>query len=616
MKALYRSGVCALALMAGTAAMQFEPAVLRDLVVDTGAQQVSVGAVRTSLWSAAFAQSSDTFSVENVRFTWGAFTYEAKRIDFTGVSLARSEIEGLLSSGSEPFAERLARINAKQVVIPEIKVIQKLGSETQTILYRNGTLTNIVAGKVGSLVIETTAIEETGGKGSTLISYGRTSVSDLDLPAFARLYETKDASAPLSKLHGEFSIEKIDVTDSADDFNAQIARVNGRDIMARPTKDSWNGTLALLKELSEKEETSSEDETRLLLTAADILGAFDAGFIEATGITLKGDGQNNKETGSIARIAYTGATGSQAAETRVEGIDFADEDSRLKIGAVSLTGFSIAPTLNGLKALGDKPLKDLDQADIRSLIPTLGTLRITDLDIEAPATDDNPDELVRIVMGLVAITADKPVNGIPTNIRFEQRNVSTALPDNSSDEFTQQLQALGYKSLDGSATIAATWNEATNEIAITEFSMDGKDMGSVRLTGLIGNVSPDLFSPDEGTASAALLSSKAKSATIVVENRGLFERYLDVAAKEQGASPDALKALYAGATPLVISSMLGNSENAQTLGKAVARFIEKPGSLTIEAQTKSASGFGIMDYMLASNPKAALDKLKITAKAE
>lgn len=616
MKLLHRSGVCALALMAGTAAMQFEPIVLRDLAFGSGTQHVAIGAVKTSLWSAALAQSSDSFALENVRFTWGTFTYEAKRIEFPGVSVARQELETLFSSNSVSLADRLARIDAKQVIIPELKATQKLGKGTQTILYRNATLSDIVRGKVGSTVIEATAMEEAGEKGPTLVSYGRTTVSDLDLPTFVKLFETKDASAPLSRIHGAFSIEKVDMTDAEGNYSAQIARINGRDLMARPTKDSWNGTFALIKELSEKEKTSPEEETRILLTAADLLGAFDAGLIEATGITFKGDGKENKGTGSIARAAYTGATGSQPAEARVEGIEFKDTNASLKIGSISLTGFSMTPTLNGLKAIGDKPLKELDSADVRRLIPTLGTLRITDMDIDAPAEEDKPTERVRVTMGLMEVTADKPVNGIPTNIRFEQRNISTSLPADSDDELARELHALGYKSIDGSFVVAATWNEAANEIAIREFSMDGKEMGSVRLTGLIGNVSPDLFSPDEATASAALIGAKAKSANVVVENRGLVERYLAKTAKEEGTTPEALQKMYSGATPLVLSSMIGNSEQSRTLGQAISRFIEKPGKLTIEAQPKNPSGFGVMDVMLASDPKSLLEKLKITAKAE
>jgi hypothetical protein len=146
--------------------------------------------------------------------------------------------------------------------------------------------------------------------------------------------------------------------------------------------------------------------------------------------------------------------------------------------------------------------------------------------------------------------------------------------------------------------------------------MDGKDMGSLRLTGLIGNVTPDLFSTDEATASAALISAKAKAANVMIENRGLVERYLAKTAKEESTTPEALQKMYSGAAPFVLSSMIGNSEQSRTLSQAIARFIEKPRKLTIDAQPKNPAGFGMMDVMLASDPKVLLSKLQITAKAE
>src|SRR5690606_1977440 len=173
-----------------------------------------------------------------------------------------------------------------------------------------------------------------------------------------------------------------------------------------------------------------------------------------------------------------------------------DTESRVKVGSISLSGFSLAPTLEGLKKLDGKALEDFDSATLRSLVPTLGTLRVTDMDIDAPASEDKADERIRTTLEFMEVTADKPLNGIPTNIRFEQRGLSTALPKDSDDEFIQQIQSLGYTSINGSFLVAAAWNEASQEIAIKEFSMDGKDMGSLRLTGLIGNVGPDLFSPD------------------------------------------------------------------------------------------------------------------------
>lgn len=627
MELRYRAGVCALALMAGSAALQLEPAVVRDLVSDAGSQRFSVGAIRVPLWSAAFAQSADSFSLDNVRFTWGDFTYEAKRVDFSGVTVSRADVEALFSAAPEPLADRLMRIGAKQVTSPEIKVTQKLGKETQTIFYRNVSLNDVVQGQIASALIGAMAMEKTGPKGNTLFSYGQITVSDLNTPAFVRLYETKDASAaaPMTRIYGAITMDNLDMVDTGENISLQIARVNGRNVMARPTKDSWSGTMAFLSEMGTKDDPSSEEQTRLTATVVDLLGAFDVGFMEATGFQFKATPKQDPtakddkspSSGRIERIAYTGGTGSQPADMRLEGLEAGDRDSRVKVGAVSLTGFSIAPTLAGLTALQGKPIADLDQAAIRTLIPTLGTLRFSGVDIDAVSKEDGgKPERTHVTMDDFEITADKPLNGLPTNVRIEQRNLVVTLPSNSTDDLVKELAALGYKTLNSSFLVAAAWNESANEIALKEVSVQGQDMGSLSVTGTIGNATRDLFSPDEATAAAALIGAKAKSADVVVEDRGLLGRYLAQAAKEQKTTPEALRTIYASAAPFVVSSMMGNSEQAKTLGQAIGRFIAKPGKLAVHAQPKNPSGFGVMDAVLASDPKEALAKLNITAKVE
>ena len=103
---------------------------------------------------------------------------------------------------------------------------------------------------------------------------------------------------------------------------------------------------------------------------------------------------------------------------------------------------------------------------------------------------------------------------------------------------------------------------------------------------------------------------------MVVEDKGLLERYLAQAAKDQKTTPEALRTIYASAAPFVVSSMIGNSEQATTLGQAIGRFIAKPGKLTHQRQPKNPSGFGVMDAMMAAEPKEALEKLNISAKVE
>lgn len=612
----YRTGVCALALLAGSAALQFEPAVLRDLMVDNGSLRITVGSVRAPLWSAALAQSVGSFSLDNVSFTFGSTTYEAKRIDFAGVASSRAEIEALFSSNStEPMESRLRRINARQITIPEARVKQTLGKETQTTTYRNAVLADVSQGRVASILVEATAME---AKDKVVITAGRTTMSEVDLPALARLYEAKadSASAPLAKVYGAFSLENVQLVDSQDGITFKIARLGGRDFLARPTKDSWNGTAGLIAEMSERQELSSEDQARLLPLIGDMIDAFQIGFMEASGIEVISKAKDSSGQARISRIAYTGGTDTQPADMRWEGLEFSDKDNRMKLESLSVNGFSFRQTFDGLKNLQGKSFDDLDAATARSLVPTLGTVRLSGFSIDGTTDDKGKKVKVQAALKGFELTADKPVNAIPTNIRIGLQNFTMALPSKSTDDGIKELVALGYKTIDVSLLAAATWNEANSEIVLSEVSVQGEEMGTVTLTGRIGNAGKDLFNPDTVLATVALAAANAKALDVTVENKGLFERYMAKTAKEQKTTPEALRRTYAAAAAFVVPAMIGNSEQAQILSQAVGRFIAKPGKLTINATPKNPSGFGLVDAMMASEPKDVLDKLNISAKAE
>lgn len=633
MKSLRRAGLCALALVAGAAALQIEPSAVRNLVVEHEGGRLSIGSVRVPLWSAAFAQSTDTFTLENVNVSFAGASYEAKRIEFSGVTSPRADIEAILSSSSpEPLAARFGRISARQISAPEIKITQKLGSETQTQVYKNVVATNVTQGRVASVSASAAAFRSDNPKDETLISYGQATINDFDLPGLIRLYEVKaeTASAPLSRIYGAFSVDNVEITEAGKGLNLKIARVEGRDFMARPTLDSWMGTSTLLMELGEKDDLSQEEESKVLAAAGDLLMAFDIGFVEAKGIEMKVPQDKNPSplNGRIGRIAYTGTVGGQVADFRMEGMELFDDETRVRMNTLSLTGFSLAPTLNGMLNLKGKSLKDLDAETARSLIPVLGTLRMSGIELDVPNKADGKDakgpkktqpakpERIKAAFKDFEFTADKPVGGLPSNLRMSLQNFSMALPAKSDDDGIRNLVALGYKAIDASYTIAASWNEATNEVLLKEVSLRAEDIGSLTVTGLIGNVSKDLFSADKATAASALIAARAKSMDIVVEDKGLFGRYLAKAAKEEKKTPEALRKSYSSAAGLMVAAFVGNSDHAKTLGEALARFIDKPGRLTISATPKNPAGFGMMDAMMASDPDAVLNKLNVSAKAE
>jgi hypothetical protein len=65
-----------------------------------------------------------------------------------------------------------------------------------------------------------------------------------------------------------------------------------------------------------------------------------------------------------------------------------------------------------------------------------------------------------------------------------------------------------------------------------------------------------------------------------------------------------------------IPVMLGNSAAAKALGQAVARFVAKPGRLSVEARARDAGGLGVADFAGAPDPVALLDKVDLKATAD
>ncbi|MCB8822091.1 hypothetical protein [Microvirga rosea] len=616
----YRSGVCALALAAGAFGLQFEPVLFRDVRIDAPTHGIAVGAVRAPLWSVALAQTPDTFSLENVKLSFGGADYEAKTIQFNGVATPKADIEALFSSASaEPIATRLSRISAAQIVIPDLRLQQKLGPKTQTITYKNVVLTNIRQGRIAEAVAGAAGTEIMDGSKRTVSSYGRMTVSDIDLPAFARLYETKADSGPLTSIYGSFSVEKIDFVDGRNNTSATIERLSGRDFSARPTKNSWAGSMSLFSELGDKKDLSEDEQKRLIAAAADLFSAIGIGTVEAFGVEVKARPSNESgETVSrIKRMAFTGAKEGQPADARIEGLEVRKDDGRIGIETIAFNGFSFASTLEGLKNLENRSLKDLDAAALRSLAPTLGSMQVSGVDIDVPnAAKPGMPQRVKASLKTFEVTADQPVNAIPTNLRIALRNFAMALPENSKDEGIQNLTSLGYKAVDMSLLVSAAWNETTQELNLREVSVQGQDMGRIALTGTLGDVGKDVFNPDTALATVALIGARAKALNLVVENGGLFERYLTQAAKEQKTSPESLRRTFAAGTAVVVPSMLGSSEQARALSQALARFIAKPGRLAINARAKDSGGLGIADIVTASEPASVIQKLDITATAE
>jgi hypothetical protein len=618
---LRRHAVLAAASIVAIAASNLWRPSLQDLRVSFGKTgRIEIGAARLhGTWlGTAFAQAADT-TLENVTLEFGAVTYRLPKIEFSGVNLSRAELASLFDSRSaDPVGPRLARLSAREAKIPELRIEQTFGGTKQVTIYRNVLARDIVDGRIVSLT-SAGATLDVAGNGSAKATTGPLTIANLDLAYAAALYGQKAGPQPAETktVYGSFSLEDFRISDPKA-AEIRIARMSGKDFRARPTAESWSEAMRIIGEAQDLEKASPAERSRLFGALADLFEAYEIGTMEATGLEFRDLQAKDRPTGRIARIAFTGGGPAQVADARLEGMEIVSANGRARIGTIAFTGFSFRDSLQGLRRLGESPLEDLDAADLRGLVPTIGTMRLSGLDFDVPndkSTAPMPDN-IRFGIKDIEVTADKPVNGIPTNLRMAVDNLTFVVLANAKEDGLKDLAAMGYGTLDLSFATAATWNEPGNELLVRDVSVRAADMGSAVLRGVLANVSKDVFNPDSAIAMTALVGATARSLDLTIENKGLFERVIAQEARKQRKSPEDLRREYGMAAAIAVPAMLGGSASAKTVGQGVARFVAKPGRLTISARAKDPAGLGIADFAAAPEPAALLEKLEITATAE
>jgi hypothetical protein len=557
------------------------------------------------------AESPGGYTARNLAFSAGPSSYVIPSAEIRGTNLSRDELARLLDPASgTSLAQRINGLAASEVVIPELRAETAGTAGRQSAVYRDIRLSNVGSGRISSAQAASGSFDSPAPEGPTRGTFARMDVSDIDLGTVMSLLDDQPTPAPgeLKRIYGAFSVEGM-ATEGPKGARFRVARMAGRDFRARPTRDGWTASAKALAGHTDLNEASPEERSRTVSAMVDLLEAFDIGSLEASGIEFSDAGGPDK-AGRISRIAYTGGG---SAEFRIEGIDVGAEDGRVRVATFSIGGISTGAALTAARELAGKTAA-LTPGEIRRLVPTIGSVRLSGIEVDTKTKGTTAT--VPVSLGSLELLADKPVEGIPTDLRLTLRNLSVPVAAAGEDDTAKQLAGLGYNKIEASMTAALGWNEAGQELVIRELSADGAGMGSVRIRGVVGNVPRDAFSADEAMAAIAWVGATARSIDVVVQNTGLFERLLASQAAEKKKTVDELRREYGMTAAVGIPLMLGNSAPAKALGQAVARFIAKPGRLTIEARTRDSGGLGFADFAASPDPTALLEKVEIKATAE
>jgi hypothetical protein len=541
-------------------------------------------------------------------------------IDAVDSSLPDDVLTEILSGNIAGHAEDLAGLDATSIAVPEIIVSvssqSDAGDREATITVTGLKLTEVVDGKAGSMSIE--GIDLLADDAT--FDFGSMSAANLDIGGILGIYGLvdTDGQTELEVIYTDLVSEGGTV--EAEDVSCTFGGVTGAEFKARPLKTSFAEIMAIAEAMEDEPDTVDPALMgRFLKMYADILTAFETTEVDFEGFSCDGtDDEGRAMTFAVESMTMGGMAPGLYPAISMDGLSIEVEGD----GFMTLDNFTMKPmdlttTIATLENTPDLVDEAWLEANARGLIPAMEGLSLTGLDIDIP-DPDAPDTRIQAKVGAFDLSLASYLNGIPTDLDVSAANIQAEIPADSDDESFEQLRALGITSIDAGFRVAAAWDEANDTIVVEEVSVNGADLASVLIAGLVTNATEDLFALDNDVAMAAGMGLAVKELDLTVTDAGLSDIILAVVAAEQGADPATLRPVFAGLAQGTVISMMAGAADAAKLGDAINAFVSGSAkTLVIGIDAKTDPGLGMMDFMEAEqDPTTLLGKVNISAEAK
>ncbi|MCU4180591.1 hypothetical protein [Bosea sp. BH3] len=578
------------------------------------------------------ARAAD-FQLDNVRIDMGAMVISAPKIAIKGSTLEKDAFLALFSgSAADSAASRAKRLNAAEISAPELTLLQTIGDQKQTTTYRDIRLTDIREGRIGRGESASAAVSSDGGPAGQVTGVlKRTAFDALDLHQAARILTEKAAPGteePMKPLIGNFEQDGYSL-DMGKAGRMSLGKTTGRGFAGRvgpePLLDLLAKVATASAELEKKDATGdkaadSDAAKPLALSMLALFDMFEYGSGEARDLVMTVQAPPTPgakpETVDvqIARMVLGDATPAKSGFA-VEGLRFTAGPAKGGIDFIGHSGFSISPVLRELRAMLSQPDTSFDEIDFRKLVPTLGTIRLAGLSVDAPPVPPAKAP-IKVSLGTFEVKAGEQLNGIPTSLALTIDRLVAPIVETPGNPAAKDMIAMGIRSLDLSLRLDLAWEAAKNEIAIRSLSLGGAGLAQLDASATLGNVTKDLFSSDLALAQVAALGATARGVQVKLQNLGLAEKLIENEARKSKRKVEDVRQQFAMIASLGLAAILGPSDSAKALTAAVARFAAKPGTLTVAASAKSSSGLGLADVITMTEPTEIFDKINIKADAQ
>lgn len=597
----------------------------------------ALAVVLVSFASSAWAAD---FQLDNVKIDLGKLVINAPKIAIKGSTLEKDAFLALFtgSGAGESAAGRAAKLNAAEISAPELSLVQTVGDQKQTTIYRDIRLTDIREGKIGRGESASGSITADGAAtGPMKGDLKRTAFDAFDLRQIARVLTEKAAAGAdeaMLPIIGNFEQEGYNL-DMGKAGKMSLGRTTARGFAAKvgsePLLDVMSRLAAASEEVerkqgdkkpadADKSPAKTEAERQLGLSVLALFDMFEYGSGETRDLVMnvspppKAGAKAEAVDMRVARMAFGENTPAKSGFA-MEGLQFRSGEAKGGIDSIAYSGFKFGSVISELRAALAEPDKPVDEFDFRRFIPTIGTVRLAGISIDAPAIITGK-EPIKISLGTFEIKAGEQLNGIPTSLAVTIDKLVTPVSEATGNPAAKDMIAMGIRSLDLSAKLDLAWEAAKNEIAIRTLSFGSAGLAQIEASGTLGNVTKDLFASDLALAQVAALGATARNLQVKLQNFGLVEKLIENEARKSKRKVEDVRQQFTMVASLGLAAVLGPSDAAKAVAGAAARFVAKPGTLTVSASAKSTTGLGLADVITMTEPTEIFDKIDLKADAQ
>lgn len=546
---------------------------LERLVQAAAADSTGFGSVNDAIAAVKGAVSADDVSIDT-----NELHVAIKHVELTGTSLSKADLLALFDTKSTtPASERLAKISATHIAIPEIEIDikpkkdQPSDSPPQKIILHDVTMDDVVQGHAQKLAVtDITANLLSPDSDAIQLALGPTKIADVDLPKAAALIAgTLGAEAQAIPLCSGFDINGVKISVPKTKAEIGIASLSLKQVALAAKSDS----------------------------SAHGASKFDIALLDFADLRFSGVNGASTWTGRFGHGALRQMIANKISEGHVENASVTGEGTTVTAGSFGWQGKF-----------------EVNNPSLPTAAISLGQQTIT---ADALAVDLKGSSAPQGIPGHFQLShfelmSRDPVDGIPTHSQARIDHFTFTLEGVKDGDYAE-LAALGYDKVDLSSQFESHFEPTKHQFDLDGWSLTGIGMGALHLSARLDQVSSSLFSADQSVVEAAAVKVLLHQLEIKIENTGLFEKLVAAAAKREGSTPEAIKAKFTQDVATNVPALLNNGRGSDVLVAALTKFIADPKNLRIGIT--APEGVSALDTVLIKDPATLLQKIDITATA-